>query len=336
MKLCKRIAAALLAAVLFALCIPAIAADMPEFPEAPEGYDGYVSFSVSALTMGWGYIIDPVLVPVHEGETLDTVTIRAFEQLGAAYTVKEGMETFYLTGVACDQTEQMIPEIIMEQFEIYPDWADENLGMPYGYWTGEYEDDGFLSEFEYSTFSGWMFLENGVSGFSGADATVVTAGSDYAWYFTVYGWGMDYGVNDGWGMFPEFDNPMEGVDRTDIHKALAAIYADEELTAQVHENAEEEHNSLLEAFGSYGVSQEVLDELLEALLDKLSGGEEYQHGDVNMDGVIDTADALLLLRHALGIIELDEEALALGAMNDDGVIDTVDALLLLRLALGIE
>ncbi len=334
MKLCKRIVAILLTAALFALCVPAFAAETPEFPEAPEGYDGYVSFSVSALTMGWTYLIDPVLVPVHEGETLDVVTLRAFEMLEWNYTLGSG-QTFYLSGVGCYETEPMIPDYIMEQFDIYPDWAEENLGMAYGSWTGEFENDGILSEFEYSTFSGWMFLENGLSGSSTADATPVTVGSDYTWFFSVYGWGMDYGINDGWGMFPAFDNPMAGVDRTEIHKAIAAVSADEELAELAVTVADEELVALIEAFYAPESSQEELDAALEAFLDKLFQGEEYEMGDVNMDGVIDSTDALLLLRHALEIIVLDEDAAALADMNGDEIIDTVDALIVLRIALGI-
>ena len=59
-------------------------------------------------------------------------------------------------------------------------------------------------------------------------------------------------------------------------------------------------------------------------------------GDANCDGKVDTEDALIVLRAALGI-EGDPEALVESCdMNGDGVIDTVDALLVLRLALNTE
>lgn len=330
MKLCKRIVAVLIAAALFALCIPAFAAEDVDLPEAPEGYDGYVTFSVSALTMGWTYLIDPVLVPVNEGETLDAVTMRAFDQLGCNYTLKPMVDYFYLTGVQCYETEPMIADYLMEQFDIYPEWAEENLGMPFGEWTGEYVDDDMLSEFEYSTFSGWMFLINGETSSDGADAVTVVPGNDYTWYFSVYGWGMDYGVNDGWGMFPEFENPMAGVNRTRIHRNIAAIDADDELVELVFENAADELFTLIELFYSPESSQEELDAALDALLEAMFGAAEYEIGDVDMNGEVDTVDVLLLMRYVMGLEELSDEAVALCDVNGNGEIDLIDALVLVR------
>ena len=64
--------------------------------------------------------------------------------------------------------------------------------------------------------------------------------------------------------------------------------------------------------------------------------EEAIPGDANGDGVVDTEDAPIILRAAMGI-EGDAEALLENCdVNEDGVIDTVDALLVLRMAMGIE
>ena len=58
-------------------------------------------------------------------------------------------------------------------------------------------------------------------------------------------------------------------------------------------------------------------------------------GDANGDGTVDTEDALLVLRAALGIDGDSAALLANCDMDGSGVIDTTDALLILRLALGI-
>ncbi|MBO4848961.1 MAG: hypothetical protein J5586_07415 [Clostridia bacterium] len=58
-------------------------------------------------------------------------------------------------------------------------------------------------------------------------------------------------------------------------------------------------------------------------------------GDVNFDGTVDTADALLALRWTMSLIELDGYSLMAADVNCDGSIDTADALLILRFALGI-
>lgn len=54
-------------------------------------------------------------------------------------------------------------------------------------------------------------------------------------------------------------------------------------------------------------------------------------GDVNMDGSVDTLDALLVLRYVMQVGELEHPELA--DMDGDGSITTVDALAILRTAI---
>ncbi|MCR5808692.1 MAG: dockerin type I repeat-containing protein [Clostridiales bacterium] len=329
MKLCKRIVAALVIAAMLALCVPAFAAG-PEYPEVPEGYDGYITFSVSAITMGWTYIIDPMLVPVHEGETFAAVTARVFDELGWAYTYSGTVEEgFYLTGVGCYETEPMVPEYLMNEILAYPAWAEEEFEYSFGEWTGTFTDDEILSASEYCTLSGWMFLEDDESASVGADALVVTPGKAYTWIFTIYGWGMDYGVSDGWGMFPAFDNPMEGVSRTEAHIALAQICADEELMETALDVAGDELIDFLTALYDPESSQELIDSTLAALLAALYPAETIP-GDVNGDGKVSSADVLLIMRYSMGLEELEASALENADLNGDGVVDFADALLVAR------
>ena len=53
-------------------------------------------------------------------------------------------------------------------------------------------------------------------------------------------------------------------------------------------------------------------------------------GDVNGDGYIDAADALLCLRASVGLITLTPEQEAAADVNHDGLIDAGDAILILR------
>ncbi len=57
-------------------------------------------------------------------------------------------------------------------------------------------------------------------------------------------------------------------------------------------------------------------------------------GDANGDGVVDTLDAVMVMRHALSLITLSDEAIALCDMNGDGEITILDATLIMRAALG--
>lgn len=336
MKLCKRIIAAVLMTALLAVCIPAFGA--PDYPEVPEGYDGWVTFSVSTIMLGWQYLVDPMLVPVNEGDTVAVVTDRALTMacVGFGYTgtIEEG---FYLTDIECYDTTPDVPEYLMhEMVDVYPAWAEENLGFAYGEWTGSYTDDNMLSAYEYSTFSGWMYLDNNVSPSDGADEHTVTIGNSYTWIFTVYGWGMDYGINDGWGMFPAFDNPMEGVSRDAAATAIAQIGVDESITDEMFDNAIDEIEAFITLFYDPTASQEELDDALAALIAALYGSGEFEPGDVNMDGEVGADDALLIMRHTMGISQLDEDALALADVNGDGEVTMEDALVVLRASMGIQ
>lgn len=56
-------------------------------------------------------------------------------------------------------------------------------------------------------------------------------------------------------------------------------------------------------------------------------------GDVDGNGVVETADALLALRGAMGIAVLTPEQVERADMDGNGVVDTVDALAILRRAI---
>ena len=62
---------------------------------------------------------------------------------------------------------------------------------------------------------------------------------------------------------------------------------------------------------------------------------EFLPGDVNQDGSITAADALLAMRYAMGLIDLTPEQLELAEMNGDGTVTAADALIILRMAMGL-
>ena len=63
-------------------------------------------------------------------------------------------------------------------------------------------------------------------------------------------------------------------------------------------------------------------------------GEGATTGDVNDDGVVDSEDALLVMRYSMGVAEL--ENLAAADVNGDGEVNMADALLLFRYAMGVS
>ena len=65
-------------------------------------------------------------------------------------------------------------------------------------------------------------------------------------------------------------------------------------------------------------------------VDNVTYNRAYQIGDVNEDGVIDSADALLILRYSMGLGTLSAYDLQNADVNGDGIVDSSDALLLHR------
>ena len=63
---------------------------------------------------------------------------------------------------------------------------------------------------------------------------------------------------------------------------------------------------------------------------------EYQPGDVNRDGVVDSGDAVLILKYDARLITFTDEQLVLADINEDGRINAYDATLVLEKDVGIS
>ena len=61
----------------------------------------------------------------------------------------------------------------------------------------------------------------------------------------------------------------------------------------------------------------------------------YAYGDLNRDGVVDSADAILLLRYDADLETLDDEQILLADVNRDGKITVYDAREILRIDAGL-
>lgn len=60
----------------------------------------------------------------------------------------------------------------------------------------------------------------------------------------------------------------------------------------------------------------------------------YKLGDVNTDGSVNSADALMVLQHVVGLIKLTDAQKVYGDMNFDSKFNSADALAILRVAVG--
>lgn len=180
-----------------------------------------------------------------------------------------------------------------------------------------------------------MYVENDVSLPVGAGAATVTDNKVYRWMYTVYGYGMDLGIGDGWGMFPAFDNPAYGVTRSSETELYASVLSDPALSAQISEGgaAHDAFTAFESALTDITSSQAVLTAAAEALTDALVPVSVIP-GDADGDGVVTASDALLIARHAMQLQILTGSALEAADVDGNGTVALTDALLALRIAIN--
>lgn len=61
----------------------------------------------------------------------------------------------------------------------------------------------------------------------------------------------------------------------------------------------------------------------------------YEKGDVDMNGTVQIADAVLALRKSLGLVELNPQQIELGDMDNSGSVTVADAVTILRKSMGL-
>ncbi len=59
-------------------------------------------------------------------------------------------------------------------------------------------------------------------------------------------------------------------------------------------------------------------------------------GDVYSDGVVDTADVLLTIRHAIGCLSLSDEAFAAADTDGNGIVNIIDAVNIFRISMNLD
>ncbi|MBR5713510.1 MAG: dockerin type I repeat-containing protein, partial [Clostridia bacterium] len=61
---------------------------------------------------------------------------------------------------------------------------------------------------------------------------------------------------------------------------------------------------------------------------------ELVPGDADGNGVLELADVLMIIRHAMNIENIPDESLTVCDLNNNGTIDMDDALIAMRMVLG--
>ena len=118
---------------------------------------GKAVFTVEALSLGGGYIIEPCYVDIIEGENAAQALARLLEERGFTYSNTGSLESgFYLSHIqgdalaGIDPTGDSIPQALREKLE------EKNFDIQ------TRTDETSLGEFDYTSASGWMYCPSSV------------------------------------------------------------------------------------------------------------------------------------------------------------------------------
>ena len=175
-----------LALVLGMIVIPE-SAGAKDYQDLSELKKTFLAIDVEAYNLGLPHIIEPSLVAVKEGtvvkDQLDTLS----ENKGFGTIAKDTGWGAYLAGVEGeDISVPSIPGYLKTVLE------KEKVTLT------EPDHDGFLSEMEYTTQSGWMFTVNHVPASASYSGQPSEPGTTVRFVYSLYGWGADLGVSTEW------------------------------------------------------------------------------------------------------------------------------------------
>ncbi len=242
---------------------------MPQKVEAASTPKGYVTVSMEKFTLGLGYIIEPVRVPIYEGDTGAKVITRLIDKnLGKnsyEHTGSIGDEsgvvgqTFYLASVKDkDKREAKIPKYIL-------DVCDE----PYGR-----DRDDWLGEFDYTFMSGWMYAVNDWFPNYGSGSYELKDGDVMRWQYTVWGYGADLGSTFMSGDSGT-DALVKAANKDDLTTAIAKINSSDSKEYILQDkNVKSAYSKAYSVLQNMGSKQSEVNSALAALNKALDNVEE--------------------------------------------------------------
>lgn len=314
MKSIKKITAACIAALLAALAFAASAGAA----EATETQNTAV-VSVEAFSIGNGYVVEPTEIAFTEGETVAAVVDRLFKQKNISIEATGSVnENFYIKNVNFKNTNK-IPDYIRNAVVAHDDETDEDILFD------EYLDEGSpnsLGSNDYCYYlSGWMYTVNNPTAEAlslGMSQTKVNNGDVIRVQFS-----LDCGADIGtanlsgmpqWGYHSDF-YPV--ADKTELTRAIAKAKV-QELTPQY--NA---YKKMIAVAENLPASQKEVDEELNAYNALVESGAI--RGDVDGNGRITVADAVLIQKSIANIICFDSMQASVADCDSNGRITVADA-----------
>lgn len=200
-----------------------------------EEEDISITISVEGATIGQGFYVEPTVYTLSEindllaqknygpytAETITAgmVTLAMFIDYGIDYDITGNWEnTVYISAIkGIDKGTINIPPVIGEKGG---PTNDNNTG----------NDDTDLGEFDYSFMACWMITVDhhmigvGCGNYNAAQARAEGStfgdGSVIRWQFTLWGYGLDLGVDNGWGMGGPY---YTAANKCDIYRKYAEL-----------------------------------------------------------------------------------------------------------------
>lgn len=213
---------------------------------------GQAVVTVEAFTLGGGYIIEPTYVDIYEGDSTANALVNLLTERGFTYSNTGSIASgFYLSEILGSQLAK-----IDVTGDSIPDGLKEVLAKK-GITVSERTNSNRLGEFDYTSYSGWMYCQNNVFpnvGFSGnylADGDVVRV------QFTVGGYGADIGGGYAMGGVSTDYYPVANKD------ALTSRIA--QINAEIKKNANYLKDNGLQT--AYDNAMTVLEDLLSSQAD---------------------------------------------------------------------
>ena len=245
MKITKKILSMLLALVMVLGLLPAtvFATDSTNLMTLEDLRAVKGAFTLEAYNLGQGFLVEPSLYDKVSGKSVSEITGNILISKNIEFRgdfSNEGIVT-YFSGLAFDDSlEAQYPEYLQSLVDS-GEISESNE-----------DPDGFLSEFDYSMYSGWVYTINSWFASWGADQSfpgqeitdfntgeLVTLGDIIRWHFTVYGYGADCGIVG--NMMAEMmgGNLFEQAEKSELIFILAAIndYYGDLDTDEVYETA---------------------------------------------------------------------------------------------------
>ncbi len=180
---------------------------------------GQAVFAVEAFSLGEGYIVEPTLVDIHEGENAARMLVNFLQANGFGYTNTGSLDSgFYMASVTGDALASIdlnganIPIDLMEKL------AENGLTI------NKRSNPNSLGEFDYTTGSGWMYCLNNIFPNVGYADSYLSEGDVVRSQFTL-AYGSDMG-----GGYAIGDNNYKGyfpvADKDDLTYRVAQINAE--------------------------------------------------------------------------------------------------------------